>query len=107
MLTRINPKKVYDGYTAAVAEIQSAIEGDWGKEMQKGLKVVSIGKCVLMSGLFGGGVTTVEVPVATDSYPSYFFDSSGNSSMVVVEKGSRFVKKPDGISGNFSFFAMV
>lgn len=107
MLTRINPKKVYDSERRAVAEIQSAIEGDWGRESQKGLRVVSLGKCTLMSGLFGSDVTSVEVPTMQERYPAYFFDTQGNSVMVVVEKGTRFVKKPETISGGFSFFAMV
>lgn len=107
MLTRINPKKVYDGPVKAIAEIQNAIEGDWGRESQKGLRVVYVGKCMFMSGLFGEGVTAVEVPTAQERYPAYFHDTEGHSRMAVVEKGTRLVKKPEGISGGFSFFAMV
>lgn len=49
----------------------------------------------------------VEVPTAQERYPAYFHDTYGNSRMAVVEKGTRLVKKPAGISGGFSFFAMV
>ena len=107
MLTRINPKKVYGDSGKAVAEMQSAIEGDWGRESQKGLRVVHLGKCTLMSGLFGSGVTAVEVPTAQERYPAYFFDTDGGSVMVVVEKGVRLVKKPETVTGGFAFFAMV
>ena len=107
MLTRINPKKVFDDTGKAVTEIQSAIEGDWGRESQKGLRVVYLGKCTLMSGLFGADATAVEVPTTQERYPAYFHDTKGHSRMAVVEPGSRFVKKPEGISGGFAFFAMV
>lgn len=107
MLTRINKNKVFDDSGKAVAEIQSAIEGDWGREAQKGLRVVYLGKATVMSGLFGAGATAVEVPTMQERYPAYFNDTEGNSRMVVVEPGSRLVKKPEGISGGFSFFAMV
>ena len=91
MLSRINPKKVFDDTGKAVSEIQSAIEGDWGRESQKGLRVVYLGKATFMSG----------------RYPAYFHDTEGHSRMAVVEPGTRFVKKPEGISGGFAFFAMV
>lgn len=107
MLTRINPKKVYESDAKAVADIQGAIEGDWGRESQKGLRVVSLGKCTLMSGLFGSDVAAVEVPTAPERYPAYFFGTDGATSMVVVEKGTRLVRKPENITGGFSFFAMV
>lgn len=107
MLTRINPKKVYDRPGKALEDIQTAIEGDWGRESQKGLRVVSLGKCCIMSGIFGGDTAAVEVPPAQERYPAYFHDTYGHSRMAVVEKGTRLVKKPAGISGGFSFFAMV
>lgn len=107
MLTRINPKKVYDGSGKALSDIQTAIEGDWGLESQKGLRVISLGKCRIMSGLFGSDVAAVDVPTAQERYPAYFHDTNGNSRMTVVEKGTRLVKKPDGILGGFSFFAVV
>lgn len=107
MLTRINPRKIFESSKEAVSEIQNAISGDWGREAQKGLRVVSLGKCRIMSGLFGPGVTAVEVPPAEERYPAYFFDTAGNSAMVVVEKGVRQVKKPEQIVSDFSFFAMV
>lgn len=107
MLTRINPKKVYGGIAKAVEDIQGAIDGDWGRESQKGLRVVYVGKCTLMSGLFGSDTTAVEVPTMQERYPAYFHDTEGHSFMAVVEPGSRLVKKPSGISGGFSFFAIV
>lgn len=107
MLTRVNPKKVYESDGQAVAEIQAAIAGDWGREAQKGLRVVSLGKCRVMSGLFGPGVTAVEVPTADERYPAYFHDTDGHSAMVAVEPGTRLVKKPQAITTDYSFFAMV
>ena len=107
MLSRINHKKVFDSTDKAVEEIQTAIEGDWGRESQKGLRVVYLGKATVMSGLFGSGTTAVEVPTMQERYPAYFHDTEGHSFMAVVEPGSRLVKKPEGISGGFAFFAMV
>ena len=107
MLTRVNPKKVFERDGQAVAEIQAAIEGDWGREAQKGLRVVSLGKCRIMSGLFGPGVTAVEVPTAEERYPAYFPDSEGRSVMVPVEPGTRLVKKPEEFETGFAFFAVV
>ncbi len=107
MLTRINKNKVFNDSGQAVTEIQSAIEGDWGREAQKGLRVVYLGKATVMSGLFGESTSAVEVPTMSERYPAYFHDTEGNSRMVVVEPGNRLVKKPDGISGGFAFFAVV
>lgn len=107
MLTRINARKVYETQKKAVADIQSAIEGDWGIESQKGLRVVALGKCYILSGLFGADVTAVEVPVAGDRYPAYFHDTEGHFAMVVVEKGVRVVKKPLTMTSGYSFFAVV
>lgn len=107
MLTRVNPKKVFEREGQAVAEIQAAIEGDWGREAQKGLRVISLGKCRIMSGLFGSGVSAVEVPPAEERYPAYFHDTAGHSVMVVVEKGTRLVKKPENFETGFAFFAVV
>ena len=107
MLTRVNPKKVFERDGQAVAEIQAAIEGDWGREAQKGLRVISLGKCRIMSGLFGSGVSAVEVPPAEERYPAYFQDTAGHSVMVVVEKGTRLVKKPEDFETGFAFFAVV
>ena len=107
MLTRINPKKVFERDGQAVEEIQNAIAGDWGSEGKKGLRVVSLGRCCLMSGLFGPGVTAVEVPPAAERYPAYFHDTAGHVAMAVVEKGVRLIKKPATITEDFAFFAMV
>ena len=107
MLRRINPKKVFEREGQALEEIQDAIAGDWGRESSKGLRIVSLGKVRLMSGLFGGDVTAVEVPPSDERFPAYFFDTAGNSAMAVVEPGVRLVKKPESISSGFSFFAMV
>lgn len=107
MLTRVNPKKVFERDGQAVEEIQAAIAGDWGREARKGLRVVSLGKCRIMSGLFGPGVTAVEVPPADERYPAYFHDAEGHSAMVAVEPGTRLVKKPENFDTGFAFFAVV
>lgn len=107
MLTRINPGKVFEREGQAVEEIQNAISGEWGRESQKGLRVVSIGKVTLLSGLFGKDTEAVEVPTMKERYPAYFHDTAGHSAMAVVEPGVRLVRKPESISSGFSFFAMV
>lgn len=107
MLTRINTKKVYGNGMEAQKAILDAISGDWGGESLNGLRVVRLGRVMVLQGVYGEKVEAVDIPVTEARFAAYFHDTIGNVNMVIVEAGAKFVSRPENIKGGFAFFAIA
>jgi len=107
MITRINPKKTYSAATEFNGDILDALQGEWGVENCNGVNESHIGAVSILQGIFPSSAEAVDLPVKERRFPLYFHDTFGNTNMVIVEKGQKFAKKPENISGGFAVFAVV